>query len=178
MGDATVYHTAVDVTARGPERRQAERNAVMRLVAEAFGRDAAIGHDAAGAPFIIGKPDVYISVSHCPGVAVLAVSRRVPIGIDAEWEDNRLQRIAARFLSADEHQRFGGSLSALAWAWTAKEAAFKALGIPDLVITQIAVGESAATARGQVAGLIHRAFGKLHITLSFAEISPQGRDKQ
>ncbi|MDE5799694.1 MAG: 4'-phosphopantetheinyl transferase superfamily protein [Paramuribaculum sp.] len=170
MGEAMVYHAPIKETERGSGRRDAERAAVARLVAEAFGEDAELGHDIHGAPYIAGRRDVYISVSHCRGLAVLAVSRRGRIGIDVEEENMRLERIAGRFLSPEEQLRWGGSIPSLAYAWTAKEAAFKALGIPDLVITEIAVGDSEVTARGFSAGLIHRSFGPLHITLSSTHI--------
>ena len=170
MGEAMVYHATIEATERGGGRRAAERAAVVRLVAEAFGPDKKLGHDSYGAPYIVGRRDVYISVSHCRGLAVLAVSRRGRIGIDVEEENMRLERIAGRFLSPEEQSRWGGSIPSLAYAWTAKEAAFKALGISDMVITEIAVGESEATARGFSAGLLHRSFGPLHITLSFTQI--------
>lgn len=170
MGEAMVYHAPIVVTERGSGRRAAERATVAKLVAEAFGPEVELAHDPDGSPYIVDHPDTYISVSHCRGLAVLAVSRCGRIGIDVEREDERLERIAGRFLSPDEQMRWGGSIPSLAFAWTAKEAAFKALGIPGLVITEISIGDSEAVARGISAGLLHRCFGPLHITLSFTQI--------
>lgn len=170
MGEAMVYYAPIVVPERGSGRRAAERAAVAGLIAEAFGPEMELAHDPYGAPYIVDHPDTYISVSHCRGLAVLAVSRRGRIGIDAELEDERLERIGGRFLSPDEQVRWGGSIPSFTFAWTAKEAVFKALGIPGLVITEISAGESEATARGISAGLLHRSFGPLHITLSFTQI--------
>lgn len=117
-------------------RTAAERAAVNGLVKAAFGPSAQTAHDPHGAPFIEGFPG-HISVTHGGGYALLAIDREHRIGIDCEAYRPQLQRVASKFLSADELPVHAASPQALLKAWTVKEAVFKALGDPSLTISQI-----------------------------------------
>lgn len=126
-------------------KRQREREAVARLVARLVAPGAVISHDAAGAPFLPGYPDVHISVSHSSQRAALAVSDG-PAGIDVEEPSPRVDRVIARVTTKDDDL----SLPALT-LWTVKEAVFKASMIPDLTIGEIAVSaDGSASARGRL----------------------------
>lgn len=168
VGDLLVYHAAVDAATTSAERHKAEQRAVAALVRNAFGSDAVLCHDDTGAPAVDGVKPRRISVSHCSGVAFLAVSPDCPVGIDAEWEDERLLSVVPRVMGASEFAANGCDVASLADVWTAKEAAFKALGIGDIVISEIAVDGDMAQGRGKRVKIRYLRFGALHIALAIA----------
>lgn len=124
LGEVTVYILAYRRAEGEQTPRRAEQNAVRRLVEAAFGPDARLEHHSDGAPYVAGS-DRFISVSHSRTLAVLAVAP-FPVGVDIEEPRPQLQRIAGRFLSAEEQQHYR-TLPELLTAWTLKEAAYKAL---------------------------------------------------
>lgn len=125
--------------ARG-ERREVEREAVARLVAEVFGADAVMGHMPDGRPYVPSRPEVHVSVSHCADECVLAVSDS-PVGVDVETARQQLARIAAKFLTSAEAARGQREMDTLLKYWTAKEAVFKCAGVEGMVISEIEVSE-------------------------------------
>ena len=128
----TVYSTNIAVRP-GESTRDAEKRTVGELVRHIFGREAEISHNPDGAPFVAGI-EARISVSHGAGKAVLALSEDKAVGVDIESERPQLDRVRGKFVSnGDSH------MLPLVKLWTAKEAAFKAAGIPGLVISQMKV---------------------------------------
>lgn len=128
-----------DITSSAPgEKRRAEREAVLKLVHDAFGPEAEYTHDADGAPVVEGV-DSYISVSHCSDRAVLAVRNEGPVGVDIERFRPQLRRIARKFLTDAESAVAPLSDEALLRLWTAKEAVFKAASDPSLTVSRIEV---------------------------------------
>lgn len=128
-----------DITSSAPgEKRRAEREAVLKLVHEAFGPDVGYTHDADGAPVVEGV-DSYISVSHCSDRAVLTVRNEGPVGVDIERFRPQLRRIARKFLTDAESAVSPLSDEALLRLWTAKEAVFKAASDPSLTVSRIEV---------------------------------------
>ena len=123
------------------ERRIKEIEAVTQLVARAFGPGAELRHTDEGRPYIDGRDDVYISISHCADICLLAVSD-TPVGIDAETARDQLIGIAHKFLTQGEMARAPHSLTTLMRLWAAKEAVFKCASIPGLVISEIEISES------------------------------------
>jgi len=109
--------------------RRNEWLAVRVLAHQVFGLSAPIAYKPTDVPFIPRTP-IYISISHCPHFAALALSEH-PVGIDLELEGPRALRIKSKFLTQEETQTvFRDSLPltkefAATAAWTAKEAAFK-----------------------------------------------------
>ena len=102
------------------ERRIKEIEAVTQLVARAFGPGAELRHTDEGRPYIDGRDDVYISISHCADICLLAVSD-TPVGIDAETARDQLIGIAHKFLTQGEMARAPHSLTTLMRLWAAKE---------------------------------------------------------
>ncbi|MDE6377205.1 MAG: 4'-phosphopantetheinyl transferase superfamily protein, partial [Duncaniella sp.] len=137
--------TATIETTGRTGRRQAEREAALRLVRGWFGSDATIAHREDGAPYVEGRGE-YISVSHCADQCVVAVSD-APVGVDVETRRAQLLKIAPRFLTPREQAEIGSlgeldrdsQLDLLLHYWTAKEAVFKCASLPDLVISEIEV---------------------------------------
>lgn len=113
--------------------REAERAAVSSLLQAVLGCDAAISHDAEGAPYIVGDDRLQLSVSHGAGCAVIALAERRP-GVDIEAPRAQLERVERKFRNVGD-----SPLLSLLELWTAKEAVFKAAGIADLTVGQIAI---------------------------------------
>jgi 4'-phosphopantetheinyl transferase len=85
-----------------------------------------------------GKPGIAgleFNLSHSANLALLAVSRDRPVGIDLEWQKpvDELEKLTARFFTAGEHQRIiqvpvADRPLAFFRTWTCKEAYLKATG--------------------------------------------------
>lgn len=151
-------------------RSVAERAAVKRLLREAFPEGGVgVGHRASGAPYLErrggseeeaeGLPD--ISISHCRRLAVMALAPRGEgIGVDCESGNRagQLRRVARKFLSAGQLEGWSGSDASLFWAWTIKEAAYKAAQDPSLTMAgiplpaEIPVGEATADSEIEIGG--------------------------
>lgn len=120
-------------------RYERERQAIEILVNEAFGSDARKFNHESGVPYIkIGDKKIEsISISHSREYALLAVAPHEQcIGVDIEEYRPQLRRVAEKFLSEEERELFTTD-EALLQAWTLKEAAYKALHIPGLALTDI-----------------------------------------
>lgn len=141
----------------------AELAAVKSLVREAFpGRkDIQVGHRPSGAPYLISSDPTeelpVISISHSRRIAALAIAPpEMAIGIDTETSDRavQLERLAPRFLGDTQIGYWGAYTASLFWAWTIKEALYKAAGIPGLGLREIPlpleVPLNARTADGEV----------------------------
>jgi 4'-phosphopantetheinyl transferase len=91
-----------------------------------------IAHHATGAPFIVGKPDLRLSLTSRGPMAGLALARHA-VGVDLEWVEPA--EPAWSILHADEALALRAIASAAQRAflftqiWTAKEAALKAEGV-------------------------------------------------
>lgn len=142
---ATVCMTPLCATDRGC-RREAEIAAERKLITAVFGTGHELRHTPDGAPCIIGV-DLPVSISHGAGRCVLAVSTDGrPVGVDIECWREQLRRISRKFLTSEEFPRYSGSDELLLQAWAAKEAVFKAAGIPELTVSRITVDIDAKTA--------------------------------
>lgn len=102
-------------------RRQREVAAVRALVVKVFGPEAVLGHTSLGAPYIVGRPD-FISISHSRHTVALMVDS-APCGVDVEEERDNLKKVCRRILTEEEYCSFQDRLL---WAWTGKEALYKA----------------------------------------------------
>lgn len=135
-------------------RRECEREAEARLLRQAMGDEASLAHYADGAPYVEGRPDIYISLSHSSTTCVLAVSD-APIGVDIESPRRQLVRVARKFVAECETGQPGESetdtMDRLLHLWTAKEAVYKLMRSPGLPLLEIIVSPSMewATACGR-----------------------------
>ena len=139
LGGATIAYCEIEKDA--PTRRAAERAAVDRLVSHLLpGRT--LSHLPSGAPTV--GDDTHISVSHSRRLAVVAISP-LPIGVDAEEDrPTQLRRVAPRVMTEAEL----AACPDLLLAWTAKEAAYKAVpGLKTLLDVEL-LSPTAARAGG------------------------------
>lgn len=92
-----------------------------------------ISVDPFGKPFL-GSGSRMISLSHTAEYAAAAVSETLPVGIDIERIQDRLERVKERFLQESETGMLpaGNLHERLALLWTAKEAVYKLYGKPDI----------------------------------------------
>ncbi len=149
-GTTDIFMCRIEATTRA-NRREAERQAVDRLLRHVFGDGVQLSHDEAGAPSVDTCPG-HISISHTPRLAFLAVDPICPIGIDAELWRNSMPELAPRFMSQRELAVYGATPELMLRAWTTKEAAFKALGIPQLVVSGIILPDDTEAAVMTAAG--------------------------
>jgi len=103
--------------------------------------DFAVG--AFGKPSLQGRPRTQFSMSHCQGLALIAIGGRGPLGVDVEL----LRKVPDAAALAARHftRRENEALSALPeherdraflTCWTRKEACLKAIGVGMLVSPQ------------------------------------------
>lgn len=111
------------------ERRNREREAVGCLLAYALDASAVMAHRSDGAPYVEGRPELCVSVSHSPAYAALALAP-FAIGIDIEEPRAQLKRVAPRVFSEAEIEAFDGEADLLR-AWTVKEALYKLCPSPE-----------------------------------------------
>lgn len=125
LGDATIAYCPI--VRGGGKPREAEREVVSALLAHLL-PGAHLSHLPSGAPVVDARR--CISVSHSRRIAVLAAAD-APIGVDAEENrEAQLRRVAPRVLTEQEM----AACPDLLLAWTAKEAAFKAVpGLASLL---------------------------------------------
>jgi len=119
-------------------RHQAAHGALRAILAGYLGiapGALAIASDAQGKPYLADEPALAFNLSHSGPLALLAVARARPIGVDVEQvralPDAGL--VAGRFFAPAEVQawsRFSGAAQTRAFyaCWTRKEAYLKALG--------------------------------------------------
>lgn len=118
-----------------PNRRECEKAAIQSLMDYAAGCHTEILHNADGSPYPAPPCTLHISVSHSRHMAALLWSDSPGWGLDIEEaRHEQLSRIAARVINQDELEAFSENL---VQAWTLKEAAFKAAGLPIANLREI-----------------------------------------
>lgn len=88
------------------------------------------GYGEGGKPFILGRPDIHFSLSHCPAAALCAVGDSA-VGADIETVRPYNARLARRALSPAEVSLVEASADravAFARLWTMKESLLKLTG--------------------------------------------------
>ena len=78
-----------------------------------------ISHNEAGKPLFRGY---HISITHTKGYAALILSKTKEVAVDIEYFNDRVERIASKFLRKDEKAE---GLDSLLVHWCAKETVFK-----------------------------------------------------
>lgn len=145
--DVDVYVTAFLPEEAGLGQIAGQKLAVRRLVAEALGPEAVLSHRPDGSPVVEGLGRE-ISVSHCAGLAALAVGGRDRIGVDIERPRAALGRVVHKFLSASEMKEWTADGDLLR-AWTIKEALYKAAGVAGVDFANEVVLPSKADCAGR-----------------------------
>lgn len=123
IGNIHVYITRFTDDEMAMSQHEGERHAVGRLLKNALGATN-YSHRADGSPYIehLGRE---ITISHCKGIAAIAVGYSERIGLDIERMRPTLYRVRRKYLSVQEMYMCNDDQALLA-AWTVKEAVYKA----------------------------------------------------
>lgn len=119
----------------------AARLALKALLDERELTTFSIVKDQFGKPHLAGS-NTGISISHTKSFGAAIINTGGPAGIDIEYPRTQIQRIAHKFLHADEKAWAGDDMEKLTWVWSAKEALYKLHGRTQLTFaTQLYVGQ-------------------------------------
>ena len=88
-----------------------------------------IEYAANGKPYLVNE-SVHFSVSHCNGFAACVISEEGPVGIDIELIQDRIKKVAPKFLHNSELEKINtlneeAQLKEMSFVWAAKEAMYK-----------------------------------------------------
>jgi phosphopantetheinyl transferase len=88
-----------------------------------------IEYAANGKPYFVNANN-HFSISHCNGYAACVVSEEGPVGIDIELIQDRIKKVAPKFLHTTELEKINKlelneQLAQLSVCWAAKEAMYK-----------------------------------------------------
>ncbi|MCE2675799.1 MAG: 4'-phosphopantetheinyl transferase superfamily protein [Sediminibacterium sp.] len=88
-----------------------------------------IQYAANGKPFFVNE-SVHFSISHCNGYAACVISEVGPVGIDIELIQERIKKVASKFLHHSELEKINtlnerAQLKEMCFIWAAKEAMYK-----------------------------------------------------
>jgi 4'-phosphopantetheinyl transferase len=117
----------------------ASAHAALRAVTAAYAglppSQVAFVKGAFGKPYVAGDPGLRVSLSHTPGLSLVAVSRDGPVGVDVERVAPLTDPVGLRHQVLSEPEaaawpedREDALHSGLFTHWTCKEAVLKALG--------------------------------------------------
>lgn len=114
--------------------RDCERKAVNLLLAVMLNSsNFKIEHTESGKPSIEGYN---MSISHTRGYVAVILSSKYQVGIDIEYQSDRVDRIASRFMRADE---IADTTTKRLINWCAKEAVYKLFSEENLTYQQMRV---------------------------------------
>ena len=112
-------------------------------------------YDQDGAPFLTDGR--YLSITHTKNMAAIAISV-FPVGIDLEHYQEKIKKIATRFLHKEESKDHfkTDNIEFLTQIWTAKEAIYKAFRTPGIHFnTQLLVEPFQSKAARGVGHVLH-----------------------
>ncbi|MDR1737624.1 MAG: 4'-phosphopantetheinyl transferase superfamily protein [Candidatus Symbiothrix sp.] len=107
--------------------------AVRVLLKRLTGEEKEIKYLPSGKPYLADN-SFFIGISHTKNHVAIALHRELPIAVDIERIHSRIEKVADRFLTADEAQQISTAqrLVHLLLHWSAKESLYKLLDIPTL----------------------------------------------
>lgn len=116
----SLYSLLPDISSMKSQTLRLERLAVAALLESMFGQAVPVEHNDAGRPFLDNGYE--IGISHTRGYAVVIVSKKHNVAVDMEYMNDRVMRIARRFLREDESLT---TVKELLLCWCAKETLYK-----------------------------------------------------
>ena len=116
--------------------RQLEYLAVRVLVKALTGEEHKIAHLPSGKPYFVDFP-MNITISHTKGYVAVGLHTTSSLGVDIEQVSDRVLKVTSRFVRADEFKglsRLSSETQLFVYllAWSAKEAMFKVLDLPEV----------------------------------------------
>lgn len=114
------------------EHRRAEWLSVRVLLYTMLKEEKQINYSPEGKPHLADS-SAFISISHTKGYVAVILNATIPVGIDIEHYNQRVHRVAARFIRPDEQiEPYQGDATwSMLLHWSAKETAYKCMEQPD-----------------------------------------------
>ena len=131
-GNAAVLEALID--GYSSEQRRREVLAVRMLLDMMVGADVGLLHGKSGCPYLTNGMNVGISHTKCFASVIVSPSRKV--AVDVEYISDRVGKVAAKMLRADEK---AGSLLGLLLHWCAKETLYKLYSDEHLALKDMQV---------------------------------------
>ena len=110
--------------AAGEKKRSIERSQILSKLVE-LGFEESLNHKSTGQPFIQGRDDIFLSISHSNGIIAIYCAN-CPIGIDIEHKRSSLFQGRSYFVNERE-EKLDLTEELLQIIWGAKEAFYKKL---------------------------------------------------
>jgi 4'-phosphopantetheinyl transferase len=130
----------------------------IRLLLKKLNWNFTIGYLESGKPFLENST-AHISISHTKDFAGIIISENATVGIDLERINPRIEKIAHKFVSAEEEKMLSGDnhLEKLFVIWGVKEVLFKMHHIGELLFKEhLAVMPFEFQSKGIVEALINK----------------------
>ncbi|WP_214072104.1 4'-phosphopantetheinyl transferase superfamily protein [Mucilaginibacter sp. dw_454] len=127
--------------------------------------------DEHGKPYLVSLP-YHISLSHSFDYAAVMISRKSPVGIDIEQVKEKVERIAARFLSPDELAFIDPQekINHLYACWCAKEAVYKCHGQKEVSFMEdIALKPFTFHTEGQLNAILTKGTTRIDYTVGYLQ---------
>jgi len=127
--------------------------------------------DEHGKPYLVSLP-YHISLSHSFDYAAVMISRKSPVGIDIEQVKEKVERIAARFLSPDELAFIDEQqkIDHLYACWCAKEAIYKCHGQKEVsFMDDIELAPFAFKGEGQANAILTKGDIRIEYTVGYLQ---------
>ncbi len=103
------------------EGKRRERMSVRALMVEMNdGALPEVSYNESGKPLLTDGR--HISISHTKGIVAVVISEHHPVGVDVEYNSDRVSRVAKRFVREDEWTE---DVKSLLIMWSAKETVYK-----------------------------------------------------
>ncbi len=119
-----VYGNLQSVPEFRSETRKMEWLAVRIMLNDMLGQPQVIHYLREGCPYL-ENTDFNISISHAGRAVAIQLIKRFPAGIDIEERDDKIRRIAQKFVREDEIINTESELTDLYRIWCSKEVLFK-----------------------------------------------------
>lgn len=117
---------AIQKLVTGSRKEQSEE--AHKLLEQLVGFHCIVEHNDNGAPYLIGHPELNISISHCKAAVAVAVSDMSAVGIDIENRRLVSQSLMERICTIEELAQINASSDSVMTFlqfWTQKEAVLK-----------------------------------------------------
>jgi phosphopantetheine--protein transferase-like protein len=128
--------------------------------------------DAHGKPYLVNLP-YHISLSHSFDYAAVMISKKAPVGIDIEQIQQKVERIAPRFLNPGElaaAMQDTHRVKALYAYWCAKEAVYKCYGQKEVSFADnISLQPFGFTPEGSIQARLEKGDIKLDYTVRYLQ---------
>lgn len=153
------------------ESRRLQWYATRALTRNLFGNDVEILKRESGQPYLSNNAS-YISITHTAKYAGIMHSKSCAVGLDLETINEKVLRIAPKFLENDEIEAISESekVQKLILYWSAKEALYKLYGKGGLEFkTQILIDPFTMTKEGNLMATIqaNETWGNLKVHYEF-----------